>query len=160
MLNLIRNTLLSVLCVQLLAFSYIKSFSEKTVSKLTYPHVVAVTDTKVKKNTTKKNHITRKKVTISKVIQVSQVPQKKFYTPIKSKTINKYAKKPSSNKKPLKKIPNTNSKVEKYAKQFLGNKYVWGATGPKTFDCSGFTQKVYKQCAGIHIPRVSREQQK
>ena len=50
-------------------------------------------------------------------------------------------------------------KVESYAKKFLGNRYVWGATGPKTFDCSGFTQKVYRR-AGIKIPRVSREQAK
>ena len=49
--------------------------------------------------------------------------------------------------------------VESCAKKFLGNRYVWGATGPHTFDCSGFTQKVYRK-AGIKIPRVSREQAK
>lgn len=31
-----------------------------------------------------------------------------------------------------------------YAKQFLGFKYVYATAGPKTFDCSGFTQYVYK----------------
>jgi len=155
--NLIRNTLLSVLFIQLLAFSYIKFFNKKAVTNLTSPHIVAVTDTKVKKNTTKKNHITTNKVNISKIIHGTQ---KKISTPKKSKIIKKYAKKPSIKKKSLKKLPNTNSKVEKYAKQFLGNKYVWGATGPKTFDCSGFTQKVYRQCAGINIPRVSRNQAK
>jgi len=51
------------------------------------------------------------------------------------------------------------SKVEHYAKKHLGFKYVWGATGPKRFDCSGFTQKVYK-VAGIKIPRNSRAQAK
>ena len=49
--------------------------------------------------------------------------------------------------------------VESYAKQFLGTRYVWGATGPNKFDCSGFTQKVYRT-AGIQLPRVSREQAK
>jgi len=49
--------------------------------------------------------------------------------------------------------------VERKAKDLLGIKYVWGATGPYTYDCSGFTQKVYRQ-AGIKIPRVSRDQAK
>lgn len=31
-----------------------------------------------------------------------------------------------------------------YAKQFLGARYVYGATGPSAFDCSGFTSYVYK----------------
>lgn len=39
----------------------------------------------------------------------------------------------------------------------LGSPYVWGATGPNTFDCSGLTQWAYKQ-AGITLPRVSRDQ--
>jgi len=47
--------------------------------------------------------------------------------------------------------------IELTAKSLLGIKYVWGATGPSTYDCSGFTQKVYRD-AGINIPRVSREQ--
>ncbi len=35
--------------------------------------------------------------------------------------------------------------------------YVWGATGPTTFDCSGLTQWAYAQ-AGVSIPRTSRQQ--
>jgi hypothetical protein len=49
------------------------------------------------------------------------------------------------------------AKIERDAKRFLGTKYVWGATGPTKFDCSGFTQWVYRD-AGINIPRVSRDQ--
>jgi len=49
--------------------------------------------------------------------------------------------------------------VEWNAKELLGKKYVWGATGPNTYDCSGFTQKIYDDL-GIKIPRVSREQAK
>ena len=35
--------------------------------------------------------------------------------------------------------------VVEYAKQFLGIKYVYGGSGPKTFDCSGLTRYVAKQ---------------
>ena len=49
--------------------------------------------------------------------------------------------------------------IEASAKSFLGTKYVWGATGPTKFDCSGFTQWVYRD-VGINIPRVSRDQAK
>jgi len=45
------------------------------------------------------------------------------------------------------------------AKGHLGEKYVWGATGPSRFDCSGFTSYVYKKM-GITIPRVSKNQGK
>lgn len=38
-----------------------------------------------------------------------------------------------------------------------GCPYVWGSTGPNSFDCSGFTQWVYRQ-NGISIPRTSAEQ--
>jgi len=39
----------------------------------------------------------------------------------------------------------------------LGLPYVWGATGPGTFDCSGLTMWSYRQ-AGVNIPRTSRQQ--
>lgn len=43
------------------------------------------------------------------------------------------------------------------AMQYLGCAYVWGATGPNTFDCSGLTMTAYRQ-AGKSIPRTSRAQ--
>ena len=49
--------------------------------------------------------------------------------------------------------------VESTAKELLGTPYVWGATGPNKFDCSGFTQEVFHK-AGIRIPRNSRAQAK
>ena len=36
-------------------------------------------------------------------------------------------------------------KVVKKAKQKLGCRYVYGASGPRTFDCSGFVYYVYKK---------------
>ena len=49
------------------------------------------------------------------------------------------------------------SKIIEFAKSKLGCKYVWGATGPNTFDCSGLTQWCHKQ-VGINIPRTSSQQ--
>lgn len=43
------------------------------------------------------------------------------------------------------------------AQRHLGTRYVWGATGPGSFDCSGFTSYVYRQC-GININRTSAAQ--
>ena len=43
------------------------------------------------------------------------------------------------------------------AKTRLGCPYKWGATGPSSFDCSGFTQWVYKK-NGKSIPRTSGAQ--
>jgi cell wall-associated NlpC family hydrolase len=33
-----------------------------------------------------------------------------------------------------------------------------GATGPDYFDCSGFTQKAFKDVYGINLPRTSQSQ--
>lgn len=45
------------------------------------------------------------------------------------------------------------------AKSKLGCEYVYGASGPDKFDCSGFTQWVHKQF-GISIPRTAALQEK
>jgi len=50
------------------------------------------------------------------------------------------------------------SNVVRVAKRYLGRRYVWGAVGPRTFDCSGFTQYVMRKSKGVHLPRVSRKQ--
>lgn len=40
----------------------------------------------------------------------------------------------------------------------LGKAYVWGATGPNNFDCSGFTQYVFRKAAGVDITRTTYSQ--
>ncbi|MDT0323636.1 C40 family peptidase [Streptomyces millisiae] len=39
----------------------------------------------------------------------------------------------------------------------VGSPYVWGATGPNSFDCSGLTSWAYAQ-AGVSLPRTSQSQ--
>ncbi|QDQ13243.1 C40 family peptidase [Streptomyces spectabilis] len=44
-----------------------------------------------------------------------------------------------------------------YARKALGSPYVWGATGPNAFDCSGLTQAAYR-AAGVSLPRTTYAQ--
>ena len=47
--------------------------------------------------------------------------------------------------------------LTKFASQFIGRRYVWGSTGPKTFDCSGFIRYIFRN-AGVSLDRTSRMQ--
>jgi cell wall-associated NlpC family hydrolase len=44
-----------------------------------------------------------------------------------------------------------------YAYKFIGKPYVWGAEGPRSFDCSGFTKYVYK-AFGVNLPHYTGAQ--
>jgi cell wall-associated NlpC family hydrolase len=48
-------------------------------------------------------------------------------------------------------------KVLAFARSQIGKPYVWGATGPDSYDCSGLTQAAWK-AAGVDIPRVTYDQ--
>lgn len=48
--------------------------------------------------------------------------------------------------------------IVSYAYNFIGTPYVYGATGPDAFDCSGFTSYVYANAAGINITRTTYSQ--
>ncbi len=45
-----------------------------------------------------------------------------------------------------------------FARSQIGKPYVWGATGPNSYDCSGLVQAAYK-AAGISIPRTTAQMQ-
>jgi len=53
--------------------------------------------------------------------------------------------------------PISNNNVVAYASNFLGTPYLWGGTTPSGFDCSGFTQYVYRHF-GISVGRTTYDQ--
>ncbi|PBC61940.1 hypothetical protein BKI49_22295 [Streptomyces sp. Tue6028] len=56
------------------------------------------------------------------------------------------------------KAPNSRAAAAvSYAYGKLGSPYVWGATGPDAFDCSGLIQAAYRS-AGISLPRTTYAQ--
>ncbi|MEU2561680.1 NlpC/P60 family protein [Streptomyces longispororuber] len=56
------------------------------------------------------------------------------------------------------KAPNARAaQAVSYAYRALGSPYVWGATGPNAFDCSGLTQAAYRS-AGVSLPRTTYAQ--
>lgn len=49
------------------------------------------------------------------------------------------------------------SSLISFAYSFMGTPYVWGAEGPRSFDCSGFTKYVYKEF-GVDLPHYTGSQ--
>lgn len=61
---------------------------------------------------------------------------------------------PEPEKSLREKLDDMVDELSEYAATFLGRRYRWGATGPKTFDCSGFTSFVFRK-VGIELNRTS-----
>lgn len=77
--------------------------------------------------------------------------------------VNETVKKTTANKKTNTSSIQASSKaasVVALAKEQVGKPYVWGATGPDKFDCSGLVQYVYQYAAGINLPRTTYDQVK
>ncbi|MFD5392673.1 NlpC/P60 family protein [Streptomyces sp. NPDC127097] len=51
------------------------------------------------------------------------------------------------------------AKALAFARAQIGKPYVWGATGPTSYDCSGLTQAAWK-AAGVDLPRTTWDQVK
>ena len=54
-------------------------------------------------------------------------------------------------------VSGSRSDLISYAYDFIGKPYVWGAEGPRSFDCSGFTKYVYK-AFGVNLPHYTGSQ--
>jgi len=55
-------------------------------------------------------------------------------------------------------VSGSGNSIVDYAYQFIGTPYVYGAGGPDSFDCSGFTSYVYKNVYGVDISRTTYSQ--
>ena len=113
-----------------------------------------------KKKKIKKEALAKKKKIKKEALAKKKAEAKKKR--IAAEKARKKKKEKAKRKKKLtheKKLKSKSKILQKIAKQNLGKHYVWGAVGPRTFDCSGFTSYVYKK-KGIRIPRTSREQSK
>jgi cell wall-associated NlpC family hydrolase len=84
--------------------------------------------------------------------QDSVAAKKADSTAIKT-TAKKTEKKDSSTKKKTTARP---TNLEKYAREWLGAKYVYGAASKKKTDCSGYVMQVYKGFYGISLDHSSQ----
>ena len=50
----------------------------------------------------------------------------------------------------------TRQKMVDYSKKYVGCPYVLGATGPESFDCSGFVFSVSRESIGVQLPRTTK----
>ena len=112
---------------------------------------------------------TKKKSPVANLAnKVKQATQKKKTTKedkvkIANQIVNETVKKTTANKKTNTSSIQASSKaasVVALAKEQVGKPYVWGATGPDKFDCSGLVQYVYQHAAGINLPRTTYDQVK
>lgn len=92
-----------------------------------------------KQETSRSLETPRKKTNIENTIDETKKDE------INSSTTNKV---PSSGKA---------TTVVETAKKYIGSKYVYGASGPNSFDCSGFTSYIYKQY-GVSLNRTAAGQ--
>ncbi|MES4907057.1 MULTISPECIES: NlpC/P60 family protein [unclassified Streptomyces] len=82
-------------------------------------------------------------------------PKKPAKKPVK-KHVKKHVKKPAK-KHPEPHGTGRAAKAVAFARAQLGKPYVWGATGPGSYDCSGLIMRAW-QAAGVSIPRTTWQQ--
>lgn len=110
----------------------------------------------------------KKSAVVNLANKVKQATQKKKTTKADkvkkaNQIVNKTVKKTTANKKTNTSSIQASSRaasVVALAKEQVGKPYVWGATGPDRFDCSGLVQYVYQHAAGINLPRTTYDQVK
>lgn len=105
------------------------------------------------------------------VIEVEEVVESSSTTNRNNTSTSSNHTSNSSNKKPAQSTNKNNSttsvpaanrgsvqSVLNLAYSKMGCPYVWGAEGPNSFDCSGFTSYVFRNAAGVSLPRTSSAQ--
>ena len=112
----------------------------------------------------------KKSAVVNLANKVKQATQKKKTTKADkvkkaNQIVNETVKKTTAKKKTDNKISSVQASsraaaVVALAKEQVGKPYVWGATGPDKFDCSGLVQYVYQHAAGINLPRTTYDQVK
>lgn len=119
-----------------IAENLLSTVKQETSRSATTDRTTTKTDTKTKTDTST-NKSTETKKTTSTTSTTSNT----------NSTIRNISEKSTS----------SGSSVISYAKQFLGCKYVYGGTSTNGFDCSGFTQYVYKHF-GVTLNRTAAAQ--
>ena len=127
----------------------------------------ASTNAKTKKSTAKNgvNNVISLGTVTKKSTKKSKATKAKAAKVKKAKQIVDAAVKKTSKKSTTKKVASTQASskagaIVALAKQQVGKPYAWGANGPDSFDCSSLVQYVFKNAAGINLPRTTYDQVK
>ncbi len=86
------------------------------------------------------------------------VPQSTPTKPTLTKKQRKAQKLRAKKQRQKKRANRARSSLVRVGLNQLGESYVAGAAGPNRFDCSGFTQFVYKKATGKYLPHYSGAQ--
>ncbi|NRN93946.1 C40 family peptidase [Lactobacillus helveticus] len=127
----------------------------------------ASTNAKTKKSTAKNvvNNVISLGTVTKKSTKKSKVTKAKAAKVKKAKQIVDAAVKKTSKKSTTKKVASTQAPsnagaIVALAKQQVGKPYAWGANGPDSFDCSSLVQYIFKNAAGMNLPRTTYDQVK
>lgn len=106
----------------------------------------------------KQGYVNAQYVSDKKVATTSRSSSRRTNTTTTTTTQNKTANTETKTEATEEVVANAStSEIVAYAKKYLGYKYVYGGSTPSGFDCSGFTQYVYKHF-GYSLSRTSRSQ--
>lgn len=126
-----------------------------------------VTNVSTKKLTAKNgvNNVISLGTVTKKSTKKSKATKAKAAKGKKAKQIVDAAVKKTSKKSTTKKVASTQASskagaIVALAKQQVGKPYAWGANGPDSFDCSSLVQYVFKNAAGMNLPRTTYDQVK
>ncbi|HWI55262.1 MAG TPA: C40 family peptidase [Desulfobacteria bacterium] len=161
---LVSTLVLAVLASCLEVPALARSVNSDSVKK---SPTVSVSKTKSKPKAKTKTKVTTKSKTKAKSKAKTKTKSKaksKSKTSTKKQTqskIKKTSTKTANKRKTASRGENTQfdtSRILALGMSLRGTPYKFGASSPKGFDCSGFTSYVFKNAAGITLPRTSRGQ--